>query len=99
MDISEGVAIWIQGAITAQGYLLEVLMANNLRAHPQPLQAANDVLGAIRRLIQHEMTVPPTDDPRADHLAIQTAALKHWDELCERIKTHLELPADTGDGR
>ena len=98
MEISEGQAIWIQGAITAQGYLLEVMMATHFQKHPSPIESAESALAAIRRLMRHEMTVPPTGDPYANHLAIQTAALKHWDGLTARIKTHLELPEGSVGG-
>lgn len=92
MELDKDQAEWLQGALTAQGYLLELILVGFLRqtANPSPLEMLELFRDAIQKQIRFDMTVPPTGDPHADHLAIQQAAATHLDEMFHRIKTQLK---------
>ena len=100
MNINDDQLVWLQGAITAQGYLIEILLGANLvrQGNRSPLELLEAARSAIQQQVKFDMSVPPTDHPRADHLAIQTSASEHVDELLDRVKTALVKRAASGGG-
>ena len=89
---------WLLGALTAQGYLLETLIGFQALAQGRlpPIEALEMARDALQKQIRFDMRVPPTDNPHADHLAIQAAASKHLDEMIDRVRTQLENKPTSG---
>lgn len=99
MKLSKDQEQWLLGALTAQGYLLELLIGAQFRHRPSPLAELEAARIAIQKQIRFDMRVPPTDNPHADHLAIQQSAATHLDEMFDRVKTQLVNTANAGGER
>lgn len=80
---------WLLGAVTTQGYLLEILLSAQFANRADPLADLENIRAKLQKLLKFDMRVPPTDNPRANHLEIQTVALKHLDETLDRCRTYL----------
>lgn len=82
--------IWLQGALTAQGYMLELLLGAKVADLKSPVDQIERMRAALQKQIRFDMQVPPMTDPTADHLAIQKAAALHLDDMLDRIRTQFE---------
>jgi hypothetical protein len=81
---------WLQGVLTAQGYLLEVLLGAQLAAMPNPAGALEQARAALQTQIRFDMHIPPHGQPQTDHLAIQSAASAHLDEIFDRLLSQIQ---------
>jgi hypothetical protein len=91
---------WLRGALTAQGYLLELLLGAQLLRPGDPAENLQRARNALDKQMRFDMRVPPTDTPPAQFAAIQTAALTHLHEMLDRVGTQIagKPPASGGAG-
>ena len=81
--------ISLRGALTAQGYLVELLFGAQMLATADPQGNLARARTQLDRLMRSDMSVPPTDTPHAQFLPIQGAALTHLHEMLDRVQTQL----------
>lgn len=91
--MQENERLRLLGAVAAHAYLIEFLLGILMRHQPKdPAEPMEALRSAIRRQIEADKELPPTDAPYPDHKAIQDAAMIQLDEMMDRVLTQLYNP-------
>lgn len=81
--------ISLQGALAAQGFLIELLLGAQLASDTDPAEATDNLRTALDRRLRFNMQVSPAANTPHAELEIQTAALHHLHQLLDNVRRHV----------
>jgi hypothetical protein len=70
--------------------MIEILLGAQVAHLHDPVAQIERMREALQKQIRFDMQLPPTGNPKTDHLAIQAAASSHLDDMLDRIRTQFE---------
>ena len=91
--------IWLQGTLSAQAYMLELLLAKLVMDEPDKAKALDLISATAQDALRFRMLVPSLEPQPNDHLRVQAAAVRCVADICDRARAAMGIPeAGAGDG-